>query len=393
MLFASTDTQIRLLKSPAYSRPHISSLTTFRFIAALAIFILHARDHNLISDAILFGLDLSQAVTFFFVLSGFIISYAYSGRSIKSITFYRARLARVWPAFLLSIVFVLLLLPRSLYLPAVNNLWHTLIAFVVTALGFQAWVPIPSIFFGFNAVTWSISVEFFFYFCFPFIQRIRTVGISLILGILIFYSILVAHLVSVNNVPSFSTALVNEVVSEGLIYINPLLRLPEFLLGVMAYRLFASNLFKSMNGCLYRCMSPDLAKVSNVLFVISGGCFAYLAFRTLEFGMDLPLTLIFNRYLSSINFCFLILTLSICQGSIGRFFSWPPFVFLGEISFGVYLYHQPLMILAVQGLGLKFAGIQILPLNPIAILGATILLASSSYLFFERPLNAALRPK
>ena len=185
----------------------------------------------------------------------------------------------------------------------------------------------PSIFFGFNAVTWSISVEFFFYFCFPFIQRIRTVGVCFILGILIFYSILVAHVVSANNVPSFSTALVNEVVSEGFIYINPLLRLPEFLSGVIAYRLFASTLFKSMNGCLYRFVSPDFAKVSDVLFVLSGGCFAYLAFRTLEFGMDLPLTLIFNRYLSSINFSFLLL-LSVCQGSIGRFsaglpsFSW-----------------------------------------------------------------------
>ena len=389
----STAIKEHLPKSPNYYRPHIHALTTLRFFASFAIFILHARNHDLISDQVLSGFDLSQSVTFFFVLSGFIISYAYSGRSFKSLDFYKSRIARVWPAFFLSTAFVLVLLPRSLYLPAFDNFWHSLIVFFITALGLQAWVPIPSIFFGFNAVTWSISVELFFYFCFPFLNRVRTIGIFSLLSISILYSVVAAHILTVSELPSFSPARLNQIVSDGFIYINPLFRLPEFLLGVVAFRIFDSRTFKVFNGCLHRFLPPNLTNVSNALFAFSGATFSYLAFQSLELGTDLPYTLIFNRYLASINFCFLLFAVAFCQGFVGRLFSWPPFVFLGEISFGVYLYHQPLLILAVQGDGLKFAGTQILPQNLPVIFLVTIVLASLSYLYFERPLYSILRSK
>ena len=62
-------------------RPHLNGLTSLRFVAAITIFILHARNHDLIPDSILSSFDLSKSVSLFFVLSGFVISYAYSNRN------------------------------------------------------------------------------------------------------------------------------------------------------------------------------------------------------------------------------------------------------------------------------------------------------------------------
>ena len=83
-------------------------LTSLRFIAAITIFILHARNHDLIPDSFLSSFDLSKSVSLFFVLSGFVISYAYSNE-IFIFSIYSCRFARIWPAAMLSIFFVLFL--------------------------------------------------------------------------------------------------------------------------------------------------------------------------------------------------------------------------------------------------------------------------------------------
>src|SRR5260370_6407765 len=43
-------------------------------------------------------------VSFFFVLSGFILVYTYAGREIDNRDFYRARFARIYPAYLFSLL-------------------------------------------------------------------------------------------------------------------------------------------------------------------------------------------------------------------------------------------------------------------------------------------------
>ena len=77
---------------------YLGQLTSLRFFAAIGIFVLHARNHNLIPSDFLFSLNLSNCVSFFFVLSGFIIAYAYDGRSYVLSAFYKSRFSRIWPA-------------------------------------------------------------------------------------------------------------------------------------------------------------------------------------------------------------------------------------------------------------------------------------------------------
>ena len=104
--------------SPTSSSSYLGQLTSLRFFAAIGIFVLHARNHNLIPSDFLFSLNLSNCVSFFFVLSGFIIAYAYDGRSYVLSAFYKSRFSRIWPAAAFSTLIVLILLPTALYLRA-----------------------------------------------------------------------------------------------------------------------------------------------------------------------------------------------------------------------------------------------------------------------------------
>ena len=140
------------------------------------IFILHAIKLDLLSFSSPISLDLSRSVSFFFVLSGFVLGYTYHRRDISNKRFYISRILRLWPATTSSLLFVLLLLPSPLYLPFLSGETSTLFvpALIANLFLLQSFIPIPAFFFSFNAVAWSVSVEAFFYLCFPFLNKLKT---------------------------------------------------------------------------------------------------------------------------------------------------------------------------------------------------------------------------
>ena len=120
---------------PAPFRPQLQALTSLRFVAALCIVVLHATNHGLLPQAWAQLLDWSKAVSFFFVLSGFVLTYAYAGRRYALAGFWRARVARIWPAAAVSILVVPLLLPRNLFLPDPASGWIMAGGLIVCLLG------------------------------------------------------------------------------------------------------------------------------------------------------------------------------------------------------------------------------------------------------------------
>ena len=96
-------------------RPIIPPLTSLRFFAALLVVVFH---YNLAHP--LFPVSIAnfgyEAVTFFFVLSGFILTYTHgipdAGLNIPWRTFLIARLVRLCPAYYLAIIAILLLFLR-----------------------------------------------------------------------------------------------------------------------------------------------------------------------------------------------------------------------------------------------------------------------------------------
>ena len=80
-------------------------LTSLRFIAAFAIVLLHAKLYFTWGWLTYVPGTSVQAVSFFFVLSGFILTHVYSARGVTSYwQFLLARFARLWPLHVLAIL-------------------------------------------------------------------------------------------------------------------------------------------------------------------------------------------------------------------------------------------------------------------------------------------------
>ncbi len=80
-------------------RPEIPALTSLRFFAALWVVLFHIREFGLWRGGITPYRAVVQlgylGVSFFFVLSGFILVYVYAGREVPKRLFWQARFARV----------------------------------------------------------------------------------------------------------------------------------------------------------------------------------------------------------------------------------------------------------------------------------------------------------
>ena len=232
----------------------LPALTSLRFFAAFAVLALHYRDllgplPPLLLKALIGG---QYGVTFFFVLSGFILTYNYQswfGAGVPAAGFWRfqrLRLARIYPIY---VVGLLLDTPWHLIERAqagqLADSGHVFWAsWLLNLVGLQAWVPgVPYAMFW-NAPAWSVSAEFFFYASFPFVcaalaRRIHTLGgllIALCATVLVetaLYGLVVHLLTYVWKVDGQTQYLV-------MVY-NPLLRFGEFVAGCLAGQYFVRS--------------------------------------------------------------------------------------------------------------------------------------------------------
>lgn len=136
---------------------HLRSLTGLRFVAALVV-LLHHLSLGMpgLPGAALFSGGF-VGVGFFFVLSGFVLTYSWSG-SRTSAEFFVRRAARVLPLHLVAAVTTLAVLsvhPVAWQVAAANlSLVH-------------AWWPDETVAFSLVGAAWSLSCEVFFYALFP----------------------------------------------------------------------------------------------------------------------------------------------------------------------------------------------------------------------------------
>jgi peptidoglycan/LPS O-acetylase OafA/YrhL len=79
------------------------------------------------------------------------------------------------------------------------------------------------------------------------------------------------------------------------------------------------------------------------------------------------------------------------RGTLGKILSFRPAVYLGTISYGVYLMHNFIPILVNHVSGFSTAHEIPFPLRPVIMFSVTVLLASVSWYGFERPINGFKR--
>lgn len=298
----------------------IDALTGLRFFAALAIVFHHLNGVLWIPAN---HVALNQGVSFFFVLSGFILQHSYRSRlgEIGISQFYLLRFFRIWPSHVV-IAAILFLLNRGA---------TTIGQLILATFLLQAWSPNLSTVFLLNGPSWSLSVEMIFYVLFPFLclqalkQPVRPLLVTaLITGLWLVFLVLLSLHIPVADFFAWTGT-------------NPLARLFEFGIGVSAYEIFRGK-------ATFRRSFGTALEIAAIGLVALSVAMAYPIMIFIEPYVPLPLAYWFGNCGSFGVFAALILIFFRSEGLVSRFVAWKPVVFLGEISFALYLVHSPIIL-------------------------------------------------
>lgn len=324
-------------------------LTSLRAFAALAVFGFHLSQGGprwTFLETVL-G-DGYAGVAFFFVLSGFVLTWATSPAT-SAAAFYRRRLARIYPSHLVTAVGAIVLgsaVSLSIALPNVLLL--------------QSWTGTDRIVFGMNGVSWSLSCEAFFYAAFPLILWLLNRSTSLTSTIVVSagYTALTAVLTIViaQAGPGW----------QNVAYTNPLCRSGEFVLGV------------ALAIAVQAGWRPRVSVRLAVLFVLTSG----LISRIIEPTVPLPDLLLLP------SFALLITAAAVADTKRrGGWLVHPALLFAGQVSFAFYLVHALVTQQVVEHVHIGATGLAILSLLTSAVVAIAL------HKLVERPAQRWLSPR
>jgi peptidoglycan/LPS O-acetylase OafA/YrhL len=353
----------------AAERPvvRLQSLTSLRFFAALLVVFIHAG--SLLSASkiahLFFGYGYT-GVSFFFVLSGFVLTWSYSSRRSAG-RFYWLRFSRIWPLHAVTLLYAGLWISQS-WVPSPAGVG-------AIVLGLQAFVPVPKVFYGLNGVSWSLSCEAFFYLLFPFVVPLlmrqrgrRLLAVAAAIPVLLVAAPAVVYAVSPSN------GWVQQH-TEWLFFVNPGYRFGEFLTGVLAALAVTRG---------WRPRVPVGVVVAGIALT-----FAVFVRLGLSDGIRVP-----RPYAAAIllpGFAALIVAAASRELSgHSHLLRARPLVFLGESSFALYLVHQ-LVLRTVnwRHLSPSLHGPSVALFG--SFLAVALVVAATLHLLVERPVERVLR--
>ena len=309
----------------------------------------------------------SDAVSFFFVLSGFVLSYPYInlGRKYSYIKYVRGRILRLYPAYIFTILITALYHYRN------NWSFETLKEVFLHNKAPHIWNELAMVFnnHDFYLPGWTLRIEMIY---------------SLIIPLLVLALLKYRYLIPIIFVMSFF-------VGDP----NTRLYMTHFIFGLglaFSYPKLASLNFKETQIFKYRYF----------LYLL---IFIFFSFRNLRHFVPLVDETFHMFWIYHIRWehfsgiaAFLILILVILSKNAQRFLEKPVLLFLGKISYSIYLIHWVLVIIVmdhwdhfekVLGDGyFRFFGMLII------FILATILCATLMFKYIEQPfirMNRRLR--
>jgi len=364
-------------------RVYFPNLNAVRFFAASLVVAVHVEQarsmfglQNIWKVPMFYALG-DKGVTLFFVLSGFLITYLLIKEKNKNKTisikdFYLRRILRIWPLYYLIVCLALFILPSfsffnwPIWTESLHSNFNSKVLLFLLILPNVSQALYPSIAFGSQA--WSVGVEEQFYLFWPWIikysGRLGTILLLIVIGMPLIVNFL--YFISNNRIGQGN--LLN-VINFLKLYLSAT-RIDCMAMGGLA----ALILIRDKQSCLRVVFHPvvQLINTAVVIYILLTGFYV--------------------QYMSNIihSAVFSILLINLAANP-KRIFNlenkWADY--LGTISYGIYMYHPVCIFLM-----LKFLQSVGLPLNEIAVwllfyllsFVSTILLASVSFKYFEKPL-------
>jgi peptidoglycan/LPS O-acetylase OafA/YrhL len=280
-----------------------------------------------------------QGVSLFFVLSGFILTYNYGdgfGNLVDVFRFIGARFARIWPAHAVANVIMMLSTPVSFWY--LSKSAFPLAALLNFAL-VHSFVPNSRYYGSINPPSWSVSTEFAFYLLFPFmVANIRRRWMQLFL--LSFFMLAICLLVAAAccfQGPKQTSVFI------WVLCANPLGRLYEFVLGMIACRLVMWNAgWLKQKRVLVAIL--ELIGLSLAIAGIMGVPSLYHHYEHTASAAVRALTYWMTLSGGAPGYALLIAALALESGPLYGLLKMPYLVALGEISYSMYLMHYPVMV-------------------------------------------------
>ncbi|HSY00624.1 MAG TPA: acyltransferase [Acidobacteriaceae bacterium] len=366
-----------LNSSPAPSR--ISALTGVRFFAAIAVVLYHYWEDLMpgIPTRRIFESGF-MGVSFFYVLSGYILAYVYLRTDTPKTDwkkFYVARFARVYPSYALSLV-VQFPLIGWLLLHYRSPIKYTLIALGtlgVHILLLQAWWPVLD--WRWNPPSWSISAEAFFYLLFPVLGiwslRLRNpIRLAILIGLSYLLMLapaagLLLHGVGWSDQPRPESFL--------FVVFAPIFRIPEFMMGV-----FLSILHRRIASAWAPARVARIGQIATYSGLVAS---AVVIFN----GRRIPFVIRYNG-ITDLAFAAIIFGLAAAPTLLRRVLSHPFLVLLGEASYSVYILQAPIVDY-FRPMVTRFHGPTLFAAYLVTLIAASIL----SFLYVESPLREGIK--
>jgi peptidoglycan/LPS O-acetylase OafA/YrhL len=304
----------------------IDQLTFTRFVAAMLVVIYHSAANVLPFTLFPINYFIASsgftAVAYFFVLSGFIMAYAYyqpEGK-FRFGAYAQARIARIYPVYLFS-----LLVTLWYYREIVVHLFDRKL--LANVLMVQAWIPRYAL--SFNVPAWSLSVEAFFYLLFPFLalfaSRIRP-------RTLVWISVIFWFVSQVVHMTLLHLYMPEE---RFILLYNPLVHLDSFLLGMAG-------------GVWYLSEAPRLQVSPKVnLGLLGGAALAAIALMIVDAMNPGSFYLVDSGFFAPL-FLIIVLTVALDRTRLSAILRKPFFVLLGDASYSLYILHVPVRWLLEQ---------------------------------------------
>ena len=288
----------------------IKTLNAWRGIFAIVIVLYHSHVH--ITDQ-----AVSLGVSFFFIVSGFLLTLHHSAENLVSPkqwwAFWWKRTQRIYPVHWLALTCIAYFFFVVKHKPFEPSSFFAQVALV------QGWIPKREVFFGYNGVSWFLGALLFCYACFPFINylfsrlRLRW-QVILVTAIFVFLAWWLQQLTAQQRVYT---------------YVCPAIRLGDFIIGIVAgnlYRLMAKTQFT------YSRAKATLIELAAVLFALE----VIFINRTTE------LVTIWDNYLLWwIPAMFIVLSAAMLNGQegwLGQVLKSKPFQWLGDMSLEIYIF-------------------------------------------------------